>query len=204
MRVANVSKMLKSNPLAALTSTFGRRPASASRLEPRRSFAEVENVSAFTDLDCACARREVDARIVDPMRARRRVPDLRSDRVREDNVEAMDSPVASGDLVAAASTLYAIDPVLYRPRRRVVIVGVRKLDRASASRRHCLIDGHARRGSSTGRRSDNSDIFGALGASTAPRRRRSATPPGARTPSRLSPAAKVDGRAAPAPTPSSG
>ena len=146
----DISKMLKSNPLAALTSTFGRRKGKASRLDHRKGgpLAEArENVRRVhrqvLDFEQSCARREVDEtdrtiRCVHGFFNAVRYHEDALTGYSEDNVEAMDSlERASGDLVAAASTLYAIDPVLYQAKVGVsLLAGVRGLDSKEAFERY--------------------------------------------------------------------
>ena len=95
------------------------------------------------DFEASCARRELDEshptkRIVHGFYNAVRHHERALTGYSEDNVEAMDSlEHASNDLVAAASTLYAIDPALYQAKVGVsLLAGVRGLDSKEAFERY--------------------------------------------------------------------
>jgi len=134
--------MLNINPLAALSFTFGRRKSKASRhyhiksgplADAREHVRRVhQQVASF---ERSCKWHEVDEshptkRIVSGFFAAVRYHEDALTGYSEDNVEAMDSlERVSNDLVAAASTLYAIDPTLYQAKVGVsLLAGVRGLD----------------------------------------------------------------------------
>ena len=91
------------------------------------------------DFERSCARRELDE--THPTKrsvAASRMPSHREEALTgysEDNVEAMDSlERATNDLVAAASTLYAIDPALFQAKMGVsLLAAVRGLDSGGPS-----------------------------------------------------------------------
>ena len=134
--------MLNINPLAALSFTFGRRKSKASRHYHIKSGALAdarENVKRVhrqvANFEQSCVWHNVDdtdetRRCVDGFFAAMHHHENALTEYSEENVEAMDLlERASGDLVAAASTLYAIDPTLYQAKVGVsLLAGVRGLD----------------------------------------------------------------------------
>ena len=138
--------MLNINPLAALSFTLGRRkskascfghiksgPLAAARANVLRVHQQVANFEA------SCKWHEVDEshptkRIVSGFFNAVRYHERALTGYSEDNVEAMDSlERVSNDLVAAASTLYAIDPTLYQAKVGVsLLAGLRGLDSKEA------------------------------------------------------------------------
>ena len=142
--------MFKKRALAALSGTFGRIKSSARRLSQRKGgpLAEArENVKRVhrqvASFERSCVRREVDEthrtiRCVSGFYAAVRHHERALTWYSEDDVEAMDSlERASNDLVAAASTLYAIGPALYQVKVGVsLLAGVRGLDSKEAFERY--------------------------------------------------------------------
>ena len=142
--------MLNINPLAALSFTLGRRKSKASRLDHRKGGALAdarENVKRVhrqvANFEQSCEWHELDEgqptkRIVWGFFNAVRHHERALTGYSEDNVEAIDSLERESDhLVAAASTLYAIDPALYQVRVGVsLLAGVRGLDSKEAFERY--------------------------------------------------------------------
>ena len=142
--------MLNINPLAALSFTFGRRKSKASRHYHIKSGALAdarENVKRVhrqvANFEQSCVWHNVDdtdetRRCVDGFFAAMHHHENALTEYSEENVEAMDLlERASGNLVAAASTLYAIDPALFRAQMGVELMSaVRGLDSKEAFERY--------------------------------------------------------------------
>ena len=142
--------MLNIKPLAALSSTFGRRKGKDSRLKTIKggaladARANVQRVHLqVANFEQSCVWHELDEnhrtiRCVSGFYAAVRHHERALTGYSEDNVEAMDSlERASSDLVATASTLYAIDPALFQAKVGVsLLAGVRGLDSKEAFERY--------------------------------------------------------------------
>ena len=143
--------MLNIKPLAALAASWnGSSKGKASRLSQRKggplaaARANVDRVHRqVADFERSCVWHGVDEtdhtrRCVDGFYAAVRHHERALTGFSEDDVEAMDSlERASGNLVAAASTLYAIDPALFRAKMGVELMSaVRGLDSKEAFERY--------------------------------------------------------------------
>ncbi len=142
--------MFKKRALAALSGTFGRIKSNARRFyhikhgalaEARENVRRVHQQVADFERSCACEEldeRHPTKRIVHGFFNAVRHHERALTGYSEDNVEAMDSlERVSNDLVAAASTLYAIDPALYQAKVGVsLLAGVRGLDSKEAFARY--------------------------------------------------------------------
>jgi len=138
--------MWNTKPLAALSSTFGRIKGKASHFYHRKGgplAAARENVKyvhrQVANFEASCEWHELDERhptkrYVSGFFAAVRRHEGALTGYSEENVEAMDAlERESNHLVAAASTLYAIDPALYQARVGVsLLAGVRGLDSKEA------------------------------------------------------------------------
>ena len=141
-----------SNPVAALCASW-----TGSSIGRRRRFTHTKGRGALADaranvlrvhtqvrnFEQSCEWHDVDEtdetiRCVDGLFFALRRHEAALEEYTEENVEAMDSlERASGNLVAAASTLYAIDPLLFRVKCGVELLSaVRGLDSKEAFERY--------------------------------------------------------------------